>query len=276
MDNLSTLELGIDIYHQLQSEIQPRRSSLPALSHPDRSTSPEAFLNFFNHVQSIPPRTVILGECRDQIPLFLDLQDSDLGSLLITADPDSGQSHQLELILASALFFNRKSEIRPVIISSQQNWYRTDPRFNRSQNPVKVIPWYDTDLGGEIQKLANLCDDRNSGRHAGQTYLVLFDDFDQVNTLDYQTQMEIRWLVKYGPQAGIWPIVSGSPDFLCQVPFWTDLFRTRLLGRIDSPILADQLSIFPDSPVRRLGRGMEFATRFNQQWFIYRLPTKQN
>ena len=274
MDNLSTLELGIDIYRKVKSEIQPRRSSFPAVSHPDRSASPEAFLDFFNQVRSIPPRTVILGECRDQIPLFLDLQDSDLGSLLITADPDSGQSLQLELILTSAMFFNRVSEIRPMIISSQQTWYRTDPRFNRSQNPVKVIPWYDSDLGSEIQKLANLCDDRNTGRHAGQTYLVLFDDFDQVSTLDYQTQMEVRWLVKYGPQAGIWPIVSGSPEFFYGVPFWTDLFRTRLLGRIDSPTLADQLSIFPDNPVRRLNRGLEFATRFNQQWFIYRLPTK--
>lgn len=272
MDNLTTFELGIDIYRQLKPEIQPRPSLSPSTNRANRSPTPDAFLDFFHQIQSVPPRTAVLGECRDRVPLFLDLHDSSLGSILVTGDSQTAQSHQLQFILDSALYFNRKSEIRPVIISSEQTWYRTDPRFNRSGTAVKVIPWYDSDLGMDIQKLANLCDDRSTGRHSGPSYLVLFDDFDQVHTLDYQAQMEIRWLIKYGPLNGIWPVVSASPAFLCQLPFWADLFRTRLLARIESSAAAEQLSIFPDSPVRSLPP-FEIATRFNQQWFIYRLPS---
>ena len=65
-----------------------------------------------------------------------------------------------------------------------------------------------------------------------QAILLLFDGFDLLSGRDFQSLHDLRWLLLYGPEHQVWPVVTVNPARLTRLDSWLDYFHTRLLGHV--------------------------------------------
>jgi len=82
----------------------------------------------------------------------------------------------------------------------------------------------------------------------------------------------LHWLLEYGAQTHIRSIASLDASQCVKNPFWIDAFRTFLVGRIESPSLADNLGYSQDL-MESLSPGLDFIAYTGQTWLKYCLPT---
>jgi hypothetical protein len=85
--------------------------------------------------------------------------------------------------------------------------------------------------------------------------------------MDYDTTFKFLRLIRHGPRSRIWTIASlpaGKVDDIHARLF--DAFRTRLIGKIASLLLASKLSGENSSPAIDLIGGRQFCVPVNGSW----------
>ena len=103
--------------------------------------------------------------------------------------------------------------------------------------------------------------------------ILLFDGLDSILNMDPLGQENLRYLLAYGPQTCIWPMVSLNVACAAQLPEWLALFRTRVYGRIVNPALADELTPIPGAGLNTLFTGAQFCMRQKSHWLRFWLPS---
>ena len=101
--------------------------------------------------------------------------------------------------------------------------------------------------------------------------MLILDDLNFVEALSFEAQVNLRWLMAYGAQSGIWVIAAIKSSYAENLTYWLEPFRTRILGKIRSANLARVLAT-PHEPQQRNTEPSEFRVWAGSNWMTYRLP----
>ena len=224
--------------------------------------------------QPLPSQTLLIGDCDDGLPVLFDLNQPANGALLVTGDPACGKTRQLQVMVESAIRLNTPRQVQVASITSWKgDWEKILTSPDRLRYCHALVPWYDREVTNLIMELSSLAEDRRNGRRRGAQVLLVIVDLAKILDMDYEVQVNLHWLLEYGPQSGIWPIVSLEASQGQEMRYWVDAFRTRLLGHIDSPTLANDLAIYEGNRCAQLSSSTEFTVWMGNDWLIYSVPT---
>jgi hypothetical protein len=272
MVNTTLVALAIETYQRLipelnQTQIQPDPWSLAPLM---QLLSVGQTLH---SIESAPYKSVLIGTCEDGVPFLLDLTQPSAGPLLVTGDQSSGKTRQLKVMVESALRLATPREIQIGVISDRlDEWSDLFDPYNRIKHSLGLYTWSGETLPNLIHSMTALAEDRLNGRRMGTSVLLIVEDLSRIEVLDYSEQMAFHWLLQNGAQVGIWVVASLRAEQAAEMPFWVDVFRTRLFGKIALPSLAQQLAIYEGIETGHLIPGFEFCTRLGKKWLSYWVP----
>jgi hypothetical protein len=211
--------LALQAYQEIQAELH--QESAPQ-SQPALDSKQAAFLAQF---ASVPNGNLLLGMAEDSLPVLLDLFDPAPGPLLVAGDGGSGKTAFLQS-LARAADLQDPGDIQfGVLTPFPEEWtaLETLPQC------LGVWPAFHPSAAEFISQLVSWAQ-ALPGTH--QTLLLLFDGFDLMAGSEFQFQHNLRWLLMYGPERHIWPVISINPARLNHMRAWLDYFHTRVLGQV--------------------------------------------
>ncbi len=258
MDINYQFTLALRALHDIQQEEQQEQT--PGLT---------LFPNLPNAVKKIgkiPPDALLFGIASDGLPLLLNLRNANPGPLLVVADQGSGKTLFLQLLARAVKQLLSPTRVRYAVLTDfPDEW----DGFQSGPHCLGIYPTYHSTA---IDLLYELACQAETGASATSTVL-LFDGLDTTIKMDPLGQENLRYLLAYGPQACIWPIVSINATRAAQLPNWLSLFRTRVYGRTVNPDLADELTPIPGAGLNTLFPGAQFCMRQKSHWLRFWLPS---
>ena len=181
--------------------------------------------------QPIPEDSILLGCCADGLPFLMSLADPQIGAILISGNRGCGKTHQLQVMVDSAIRSNRPHEIQITIISHKpEEWRQSQINPYVDKYIQGVFAWYDSSVEGHIQRLVEIVEARREGGHEGPVNLVILDDLNFIETLSCEAQVNLRWLLEYGSQSKVWLVGALNTFHAEGLAFWLEVFRTRIYG----------------------------------------------
>ncbi|MEA3326259.1 MAG: hypothetical protein U9R53_02990 [Chloroflexota bacterium] len=223
-------------------------------------------------VQPIPHHSLLLGQCKDSLPFLMDLSDPAVGSILISGDQGCGKTHHLQVMIDSALRSNTPGELQISILThNPHDWVylQENKRYKRYVQDIQA--WYDHRAERTIQTLTELAEARRDGEKSAPMVIFILDDINFIQGLSYEAQVNLRWLLAYGSQSGVWLIATVKSDYADSFGFWLEPFRTRILGRVRAVNNAQILAMRNDYQAIFL-EPSEFRVWSGTNWMTYRLP----
>jgi hypothetical protein len=226
--------------------------------------------------QPLPAKSLLLGRCADGLPFLMSMSDPAIGSILIRGEGSCGKTHQLQAIMDAAVHTCRPSELQITVIAhnpSEWEELQDGPQF--STYLQGVFAWYDPSLADHIQRLTAVAEARRAGAHRGPANLVILDDLNFIEILDCESQVNLRWLLEYGPQSDFWMIGALNASLVRGLPFWTQVFRTTIFGSTQG----DEQSDLPNTPSGSYPESLEpghFRAWDGNAWITYQLPLLGN
>ncbi len=228
--------------------------------------------SLLSQIQPKPKRTLLLGQCEDGLPLLMGLDDPAMGAILISGENSCGKTHQLEVMVASAMRLYTPDALQISILTLHpEEWayLKEDPQ--RRKYIQSIHPWYDQRSEKLIRTLTNIAEMRRDGKGQATRHMVILDDLNFIEYLSYESQMNIHWLLAYGSQLGFTMLASLNAVYCEDYRYWIDIFRTRILGQTDAQDEVDVLALHPGSCADTLTPGF-FRVWSEGEWLTYRLP----
>jgi hypothetical protein len=222
--------------------------------------------------QPLPAKSILLGRCPDGLPFFMSMDDPEMGAVLICGASGCGKTHQLQVMVESAMRTHRPHELQITVIThhpSEWQAIQKDPLFMKYLQGVYA--WYDPRLETHLQRLTDLAEARREGHHGGPATLVVLDDMNFVEVLSWEAQVNLRWLLEYGSQSRVW-LVGAINALQAQVlTFWVEVFRTRLFGWMRAQMAVDLPWNQPGLRAESLEPGT-FRAWTGNSWITYQIP----
>jgi len=237
-----------------------------------RSTQAATVGSLLAAIQPLPEKTVLLGRCADSLPFLMDMEDPDLGAVLISGGRGCGKTHQLQVMVEAAIRTNRPHDLQITIIShnpSEWQLLRKDRRVDRHLQGI--FAWYDPYLEDHIQHLTEMVEGRRERGMDGPANLVILDDLNFIETLKPEAQVNLRWLLEYGSQSRVWLVGALGASQAQALPFWVDVFRTQIFGWMRSEFSMDLPDLQSGLRAATLEPGT-FRTWAGGSWITYQLP----
>ena len=214
---------------------------------------------------SFAPYSIILGRCTDDLPLTVELSNPAPGSILITGDTGCGKVRLLKSILSSAVMLNKAKKLEYSIITSDPGEYIDFARMPNTREVLNVDDLHSKEL---IVSLLEMVEKRRSTKPRDPVIILVIDDLARfAMSMDYDTTFKLLRLIRHGPRSRIWTIASlpaGKADEIHVRLF--DAFRTLLVGKIASSLLASRLTGEDSSPAIDLIGGRQFCVPVNGSW----------
>ena len=271
MDNsLRNFSLMLEALTELQPEIEAARARPAPRSgrEPDRTIRPAApsLLDSLSELGPLPREALLLGLASDGLPVLLNLHDPHPGPLLITADPGAGKTALLQLIAQAASEMHTPGEVQfGVVTNYPDEW----THLAGSEHCVGIFPTYHDSAMDFLHSLSGWAHANKGGQ---QSVLLLVDDLESMNDLDFDARQSLRWLLLRGPARRVWPIISQNAERASQVDAWLDAFRTRIFGQIQDDHTAGSLSGLPNTCLSHLQAGLQFTLREDDDWLKFWIP----
>jgi len=223
-------------------------------------------------IQAVPSHTILLGQCEDGFPFMMELGEPELGAILIGCDAGCGKTHQLQVMVDSAIRINSPHDVQIAILSPNPGEWESLQSNGASKKYIQdILAWYDNNAERTIEELTLLAEARRQGgERLGTDILLIMDDLKYIEDLSYEAQVNLHWLLEYGSQSGVWVIGTIDADLSKGFCYWIDTFRTRIIGRVLSSEDADILAMRSDSKASDLGHGM-FKVWTGVRWLTYGL-----
>ena len=224
----------------------------------------------------LPAYSLILGLCRDQLPLVLDLTEPNTGAFLIAADSGFANTTLLHSILASAFLLNTESEVNVHLISPQADSltrFHTQPNLKICFQPERM------ECEIVLEEIVNLIVSRQQLDHQHPVHVLFIDSLDLLwEQLSPQGRERLKWIAANGPHFGFAVFAAIETGYLKpKLNHLVDCFPSRILGRIRQTSNARYLAGFNHSDVGKLIPDLEFLTIAGGQSFnICLLPAEQD
>jgi hypothetical protein len=213
----------------------------------------------------LPSDQLPLGIASDGLPLLLNLRDPAPGPLLILADQGSGKTHFLQVLTRAAIRLLSAEKTHYAVLTEFPDEWQD---FQSAPHSLGISSIYDDSTSELLYKLACQAE---TGKTNYST-LVLFDGFHAVPYLEAAEQENLLYLLQYGPQAGIWPVVSMNAPHALKMPEWLSYFHSRIFGRIAHAEIASELTPLPGAGLDTLFPGAQFCLRQKAHWLRFWLP----
>lgn len=257
--SLRTFSLMLEAMSELQPELQAAQQARPLPATPSLADS-------LAQLGPLPREALLLGLASDGLPVLLNLHASQPGPLLVAADPGGGKTALLKLIAGAAVLMHPPERVQFGVISNHPDEWEYLAGVSHS---VGVFPTYHD---GAEDLLSSLSGWAHAYRGRGQAILLLIDDLESMNDLDFESQQTLRWLLLRGPAQRVWPIITLNTERLNQVESWLEAFRTRIFGCIRDERSAASLSGSPGPGLEGLQAGVQFALQEGADWLRFWIP----
>lgn len=222
--------------------------------------------------QPLPAKSILLGRCPDGLPFFMSMDDPEMGAVLISGNSGCGKTHQLQVMVESAIRTNRPYELQITVITHHPSEWQAIQKDHQFMKYLQgVYAWYDPRLEAHIQRLTDLAEARREGNHKGPATLVVLDDMNFVEVLSCEAQVNLRWLLEYGSQSRIWLVGALNALRAQELSFWIEVFRTRLFGWMRAETAVDLPWNQPGLRAESLEPGT-FRAWTGSSWVTYQIP----
>jgi hypothetical protein len=214
---------------------------------------------------TLPPGSLLLGLADDGLPLIIDLYDPTPGPILVAGDGGSGKTAVLQS-MARASNYQDPGEIQfSVITLFPEEWKALEDL----PNSLGIWPAYHSAAQSFLSQMVYWAE---TLPETHQIVLLLIDGLDLLTYNDFHGQKELLWLLKYGPERHIWPVLSVNPGRMVHMLDWLDHFHTRILGHIkhahNARLLLGNSNVNP----AELIPGRQFGLCQFDSWFRFLLP----
>lgn len=225
-----------------------------------------------SQIQPQPKQALLLGQCLDGLPILMGLDNPALGAILISGENSCGKTHQLQVMIDSALRLHTPDKLQISILTLHpEEWAYLTADHQQQANIHGIHAWYDHRSEKMVQGLSDLAEARRDDTGYQVRHLIILDDLNFVEYLSYEAQMTIHWLLAYGSQLGFTMIASINSVYYHDYRYWIDIFRTRIVGKTDLTEEADGLAMRPGSGAETLAPGY-YRVWSEHNWLTYRLP----
>jgi hypothetical protein len=221
-------------------------------------------------LMDLPTKAVLLGMADDGHPVFLDLLDFSAGSILVISDQGYGKTHQLQVILDSAIAIKLSNNLSVFVISlNPWEWQYQLQAYEKKHVSFEYLGWQESHTIKVIKHLTEMTQDRLVDQRQSKDIILILDEVSNMRYLDEDSQVSLNFLYTSGPQARIWPFASLSADRDHPDRDMMDLFKTWIFGHVSSMpgIFQERL----DSNLVDNEPG-QFSVKMEEKWFSYRLP----
>jgi hypothetical protein len=223
-------------------------------------------------LKPVPARSLLLGKCRDNLPFLIEFGDPQMGALLIGCEAGWGKTHQVQVMVDSAIRTHSPRKLQIAILTlNPWEWGGVFEDQADQKYLYGIHAWYDNRAESLIENLVELAEARRNGQRLGVEVLFILDDLPAVENLSHEAQVNLRWLLEYGSQSGVWLVATIVARQAGRLRFWVDTFRTRIIGRVPRQDDAETLILRKDSGAGDLQPG-EFKLWTGNAWLIYVLP----
>ena len=246
-------------YQEIQAELRQPGQPLPV------SPAPSGSEISIKPSTGLPAGSLLLGLAEDGLPFMLDMYDPAPGPLLVAGDGGSGKTAFLQS-LARLSGLQDPGDIQfGVVTPFPEEW----PALETLSNCLGVWPAYHPSANLFLRQLVNWAGVLPKTR---QSVLLLFDGFDLLYGSDFQSQQDLRWLLMYGPERQVWPVVTVNPARLGRLHGWLDYFHTRVIGQVKQSQNARLLLDDPPAALAGLLPGRQFGLSRPNGWLEFWLP----
>lgn len=219
----------------------------------------------------LPDITAILGICEDGLPILLDLTDPKPGSILVGGSNLIGVKHLFELAMISALANSTSQDVEILVVTRVPEEWKVFKSFP-GQPKIDILPVYDRISGEAILRLCRILDERMTGRPSDTVQLLIVDDLNALNFVDYDVQVNFQWLAKEGPYYQVWTMAGIEAENIQTSDRFLSSFQTRILGQIDDSFQAGWLANARPPDIAAFHPTQQFTTRINHNWMNFWLP----
>ncbi len=251
--------LALQAYQEIQSELLQEKQVEPQAGQPFNAGSS------ITHSVQLPGGNLLLGMAEDGLPLLLDLYEPSPGPLLVAGDGDSGKTAFLQSLARAASLQNPGDIQFGVLTPFPEDW----TTLEALPNCLGIWPAYHPSASAFISQLVSWAQALPGTR---QALLLLFDGFDLMTGSEVQSLHDLRWLLMYGPERHVWPVISINPARLAHLRPWLDYFHTRVLGHVKHIHNARALVEDPRVSLDDLHPGKQFGLSQSGSWLKFWLP----
>jgi hypothetical protein len=259
MDNpLRNFSLMLETLTELQPEIEAAQAQ-PVPAAPSLADS-------LSELGPLPREALLLGLASDGLPVLLNLHDPHPGPLLLAADPGAGKTALLQMIAQAAAEMHAAGDVQFAVVTNYPDEWEHLAGLGHC---VGVFPTYHDSA---IDLLSSLSGWAHANKGGQQSILLLIDDLESMEHIDFDARQTLRWLLLRGPARRVWPIVGMNAARTSQVDVWLEAFRTRVFGQIKDDRTAENLTGITGSTLSQLQAGLQFALREGQDWLKFWIP----
>ena len=251
--------LALDAYQEIQAELRqegPPQPVTPSAPDAERTLAQPA---------ALPVGSLLLGLAEDGLPVLLDLFDPAPGPLLVAGDGGSGKTAFLESLARLAGLQDPGDIQFGVVTPFPEEW----KALESLPHCLGVWPAYHPSAQLFLSQLVSWAEALPATR---QAILLLFDGFDLMSASEFPSQHDLRWLLLYGPERHIWPVVTINPARLVHLQAWLDYFHTRVLGQVKHKHNARLLMDDPQAALADLLPGTQFLLSQSGNCLKFWLP----
>ena len=223
-------------------------------------------------LEPMPQNAILLGRCADGLPFLMSLGDPELGAILIGCEQGYGKTHHLQVLVDSALQSHSPHNLQVAVLTlNPEEWNRLAGQPLAEKYIQGMTAWYDPQAESLIASLTELAESRRDGQRRGPDVLLVLDDLPALQDLSWEAQVNLRWLLEYGSQSGVWIVATINAREADGLRYWIEIFRTRIVGRVGDETSTGILTQHAVAPLEDLAPG-EFKAWTGADWVGYTLP----
>jgi hypothetical protein len=136
-------------------------------------------------------------------------------------------------------------------------------------NCLGIWPAYHPSAQGFLSQLVSWAEALPETR---QAVLLLCDGLDLMTGSNFKYQDVLHWLLTYGPERQVWPVVTVNPGRLTHLQTWLDYFHTRVISQMKHVHNARLLVGDPEISLADLLPGRQFGLSRPDGWLKFWLP----
>ncbi len=213
-----------------------------------------------------PKEALLLGLASDGLPLLLNLFDARPGPLLVAADPGAGKTALLQCMAQAASLMHAPETLQFGVISNYPDEWQA---FTNQPHTLGIFPTYHNRAMEFLRSLSGWAHANNRDR---KSILLLIDDLESMEHLDFEIRQLLRWLLLRGPARRVWPILTINAHRIQHIQDWLEPFRTRLFGCIKDDQTSSFLTGIPQNALSQLHPGLQFAIQEEGRWLKFWIP----
>lgn len=258
--------LALEALAELQPELEAQRVQTELESRLVPAALAPSLDSALDEVGPMPREALFMGIAPDGLPVLLNLHDPSPGPILVVGDPGAGKTAFLQNIACGVERMHAPEDVQfGVVTAFPDEW----EGFSDIPHSAGVFPVYHSSAMDFLYSLSGWAHENKGSR---QSVILLLDDLESMEQVDFDARQTLRWLLLRGPARRVWPVVTVNAERASQVETWLEAFRTHVFGHIEQShhVLVD---VEYESVFQSLKAGLQFALREGVNWMKFWVPT---